>query len=436
MRQRKYFLPIWIFSLAALLAGCGSSSSTTNQNNSHPVTGLKKRVLLSNETRGFLNIIDAQKNVPSASTISMNAPSKLVTAGGITAAMSGGITLVTIVDNATEAVTFPVLVADVPNDIVITKDGKTVWVAEPNNGFVQSIDTASGAITTSVPVPSASRLVLSPSGSRLLVFSDNPQGLVGPNNNNAFKNAFFVIDTAGALTTHQATPINLSQGDQPFSAVFSTSETQAFILNCGSGCGGNDGANPATPIPPSILNVDFTNASAPGIGSRVNVNAATTGILSNGNLFVAGTTSPTAAVSPQTGFLQAINASTLTPAGAAVQIADGLHTKMAAMSNGRLYIASVGCNPGAPQANNTRAGCLTIANVSNPAAISAVIPAESVFRQNFDVTGIQPISNTNIVYVVQGGELDFFDITTDAVSSSIIPVDISGLGFDAVQIDP
>jgi hypothetical protein len=185
-----------------------------------------------------------------------------------------------------------------------------------------------------------------------------------------------------------------------------------------------------------VLGVDFTDPSAPGVGSRLIVNAATTGLLSNGTLFVAGTTAPTAAVSPQTGFLQAINASNLTPAGPAVQITDGLHTKMVAMSNGRLYIASVGCTPGAPQANNTRVGCLTIANASNPAAISVVVPAESLFRQNFDVTGIQPISNSNIVYVVEGGELDFFDITSDRISTSITPVDISGLGFDAVQIDP
>jgi hypothetical protein len=435
MRRKKYLLPIWIVSLAALLAGCGSTPSSSTQQNQNPPTGIAKRVLLSNESRGFINILDAQKNVPSTKTISASAPSKLVTAGGITAVLDNGLAEVTILDNTKEQVTFNVLLADAANDIAITNDGKTVWVAERNNGFVQSIDTTAGVVTASVPVPSAERVVLSPSGSRLLAFSNNPQGLPGPSTTpHIFENAFFVIDTAGARTTPQAAPINLAVGDQPFSAVFGSSETQAFILNCGSGCGGVNGT---TPTAPSVLSVDFTNAGAPVLGTRTPVPAATAGILSNGNLFVAGTTSPTAVVSPGTGFLQVLNVGTLALAGAPVQITDGVHTKLVLTSNNRLYIAARGCTPGPAQANNTRAGCLSIANVANPGGlISVAIPSESIFRQNFDVTGIQPISNSNIVYVAQGGELDFFDITTDAVSTSITSVDILGLAFDVVQIDP
>jgi len=337
-------------------------------------------------------------------------------------------------------VTFAPLVADIPSDIVITQDGKTVWVAERNNGFVQAIDTATGIVTTSVPVPSVHRLVLSPNGTRLLAFSDNPQGLPGPNPQpgqpNPFQDAFFVIDTTNAVTTHQATPIKLSPGDQPFSAVFNTSETQAFILNCGSGCGGNDGTPAATPTPPSVLNVDFTNAAAPVQGARVAVPAATAGLLANGNLFIAGTTSPTAAVSPGTGFLQVVNAASLTLASSPVQITDGLHTFMALTSNNRLYIAAQNCTVGPVQSNNTVTGCLSIANITNPAAPTITVPTESSFRQDFDVTAIQPISNRSVVYVVQGGELDFFDLNTDAVSTTITRIDIVGKAVGVVQIDP
>ncbi|HEX2330921.1 MAG TPA: hypothetical protein VHN74_19510, partial [Candidatus Angelobacter sp.] len=63
-------------------------------------------------------------------------------------------------------------------------------------------------------------------------------------------------------------------------------------------------------------------------------------------------------------------------------------------------------------------------------------PSEPRFRQNFDVTGLQPISGRTVVYVVQGGEIDFFDSATSAVSSTITPVDIPGLAFGVVQIDP
>ena len=434
MRREKSVLLILILGLAVLVAGCSSSPSNTN---TPPPTGLKKRVLLSNQQAGVITIIDAEKDVRSTKTISASAPTKMVTGGGQTAILDSSVAQVSIFDNTKEALAFAPLVADIPSDIVITQDGKTVWVAERNNGFVQAIDTATGIVTTSVPVPSVRRLVLSPSGTRLLAFSDNPQGLPGPvSNPGAFANAFFVIDTTNAVTTHQATPILLSPGDQPFSAVFNTSETQAFILNCGSGCGGNDGTAAANPTAPSVLNVDFTNPAAPGIGARLAVPAATAGLLANGNLFIAGTTSPTAAVSPGSGFLQVVNASSLTPASSPVPITDGLHTFMVITSNSRLYIASQNCTVGPVQANNTVTGCLSIANISNPAAPTVTVPSESSFRQDFDVTAIQPISNRSVVYVVQGGELDFFDLNTDAISTTISTIDVVGKAFGAVQIDP
>lgn len=434
MRREKSVLSILILGLAVLVAGCSSSPSNPN---TPPPTGLKKRVLVSNQQGGVITIIDAEKDVRALKTIATSAPTKMVTGGGQTAILDSSVAQVSIFDNTKEALAFAPLVADIPSDIVITQDGKTVWVAERNNGFVQAIDTATGIVTTSVPVPSVHRLVLSPNGTRLLAFSDNPQGLPGPSNNpTALANAFFVIDTTNAVTTHQATPIIVSPGDQPFSAVFNTSETQAFILNCGSGCGGNDGTAAANPTAPSVLNVDFTNAAAPVQGARLAVPAATAGLLANGNLFIAGTTSPTAAVSPGTGILQVVNASSFTPASSPVPITDGLHTFMVLTSNSRLYIASQNCTVGPVQANNTVTGCLSIANITNPAAPTVTVPSESAFRQNFDVTAIQPISNRSVVYVVQGGELDFFDLNTDAVSTTITPIDIVGKAIGAVQIDP
>lgn len=436
MRRKKSVHPIWILGLAALLSGCGSSSSSSSTTNTPPPTGLKKRVLLSNQNGGVVSIIDAQKDVRSLKTFAATSPTKMVTAGGQTAVLESTIQQVIIFNNTTEVVTFQPLLADIPTDIAITSDGKTVWVAERNNGFVQSVDTATGIVTNSIPVPSVHRLVLSPGGSKLLAFSDDPQSLVGPNGSAVFQNAFFVIDTATAGTTHQATPIILSAGDQPFSAVFGTAETQAFILNCGSGCGGNGGPSNPVATPPSVLSVDFTNPAAPGFSPHAPVPAATTGLISNGNLFVAGTPAPTATVPPTPGFLQVLNATSLAPVGTPVPITDGQHLFMVLTSNSHLYIAGAGCTPGPVQPNNTRVGCLSIANVSNPAAPTVVLPAEDALRQNFDVTGVQPISARAVVYVAQGGELDFFNVNTDAVDATITPIDIVGLAFGMVQIDP
>ena len=52
------------------------------------------------------------------------------------------------------------------------------------------------------------------------------------------------------------------------------------------------------------------------------------------------------------------------------------------------------------------------------------------------MTGFQPISGRNIIYIVQGAELDIFDTNTDALASGITQLDVVGKAFDVVQIDP
>src|SRR5690348_17267516 len=117
MRREKSVLSILILGLAVVVAGCSSSSSNTN---TPPPTGLKKRVLISNQTAGTVNIMDAEKDVRSTKTISASAPTKMVTGGGQTAILDSSVAQVSIFDNTTEALTFAPLVADIPSDIVIT----------------------------------------------------------------------------------------------------------------------------------------------------------------------------------------------------------------------------------------------------------------------------------------------------------------------------
>ena len=40
-------------------------------------------------------------------------------------------------------------------------------------------------------------------------------------------------------------------------------------------------------------------------------------------------------------------------------------------------------------------------------------------RQNFDVTGFRPISGRNIIYIVQGDELDVFDTNIDTLAPGV-----------------
>lgn len=411
MRRNSYLSQFWVVLLALALAGCGSSTSS----NQPKPTGLKKRVLLSNQASSTINLLDAQKDTFTTKNIAATSPTKLVTAGGITAAMDSAGSVVTIIDNATEAVTFAAPIGDQPFDIAIEPDGKKVWAAMRDFGFVQAVDTGSGVAFQVLRIANARRLVMSPKGTKMLVFPD-PQSVVSPNTH-----TFFVVDTTTGSFQTITDAVHL---DQPFTAVFGSSDTQAFVLNCGAECGGTAA---------SVVSVDFT--AAPVFAAPIPVAGATVGLMNGTNLYVAGT-SPTLPVGltcpiSACGELTVINTGSLT-AGNPVAITDGIHENMA-FANSRVYVGSRGCTVQPGSAANTVRGCLSIFNTGSSAV---TFPQESSFRQNFDVTGFQPISGRSIIYVIQGGEIDFFDTTTDAVATGITPLDAVGKAFDAVLIDP
>jgi len=411
MRRNSHLSQIWVALLALALAGCGSS---TTSNQPKP-TGLKKRVLLSNQAASAINLLDAQKDTFTTKNLGASSPTKLVTAGGITAAMDSAGSVITIIDNATEAVSFAAPIGDQPFDIAISPDGKKAWAAMRDFGFVQAVDTSTGVAFQVIRISNARRLVMSPKGTKMLVFPD-PQSQVPPNTH-----TFFVVDTS---TGSFQTITDAAHLDQPFTAVFGATDTQAFVLNCGAECGGTAA---------SVVSVDFTNA--PVFATPVPVAGATVGLMNGSNLYVAGTspTLPLGLTCPisRCGELTVINTGALT-AGNAVAITDGDHENMA-FANSRLYVGSRGCTVQPGTAANTVRGCLSIFNTGSSAV---TFPQESSFRQNFDVTGLQPISGRSIIYVIQGGEIDFFDTTTDAVATGITPLDVVGKAFDAVLIDP
>ena len=60
-------------------------------------------------------------------------------------------------------------------------------------------------------------------------------------------------------------------------------------------------------------------------------------------------------------------------------------------------------------------GCLSIYNSSSAAVGSAAPGGVVIPPANGDATGIQPISQRTVVYVVQGGSLSVYDATIDAL---------------------
>jgi hypothetical protein len=413
-----------VISFILLLTHCGSSQAATRK-----TSGLKKRVLVSNTIgnvildrntgrlipgTGAVDIMDASNDrfvsqdnplsdlFPALSIPAFGAAG-MATAGGITAVINATSNGLTFIDNAKEEATQTVSFVQPVEDVAISPDGKTAYAAVRNTGQVAVVNTADGT-NTFVSVPSPRRLVLSPNGTRLLVFADDPQTLPPPRTN-----AFFVIDTAAKT----ATAISLPGQDQPVFGVFSASETRAFILNCGAECAGASS---------SVMLVDFSGT--PSLAATIPVAAATTALLNGSSLYVAGTPS-----AGSTGTLQIINTTSMT-ASAPVNITSGHHGKIA-FANNRVYIGAIACSPVNNSATGRVRGCLTIFNTATG---TTVFPELSALRGGFDVTGIRPITGRNVIYVCEGDELDVFDTGTDTITNE--KIDVVGKAVDAVQIDP
>jgi hypothetical protein len=383
-----------------LVVGCGSGHNSLSANPS-PTPSANPRMMVSDNQTGAVIVVNAQTDIITH-TLAVPSPAKLVSAGGTTLIQSTLASSLAIFDNATETIRFTVPLPALAVDIAITPDGNTAWVAE-NNGTVQSVNTATGAVTATEPIPGVQRLVMGPQGTSILAFNDT------------LAINFTVIRPPSTI------PLLLGNTglDHPANGVFFSDDNNFKVFNCGRECAGTQAG---------IAGVALNISGGPFISNPLAVSGATVGLLSTSAIFVAG--SP--ATGLNAGTVQAVNRSTNT-AGTPANIADGRHNLMVLTSNGRLYIGSQGCTLGAANAQNLRQGCLDIFDTATLTITPVLLPA---LRTNGDVTGLAPVAGRNVIYVVQGGKLDIFDTTTNAVSTAITPLNIAGTASGVVQLSP
>jgi hypothetical protein len=246
-------------------------------------------------------------------------------------------------------------------------------------GALEVVTLSQGAITKTVAIPKAHWIVLSHNGSKLLVFSDDSDSVT-------------VVNTSDFTTT------TVGGFDRPVWGVFSSDDSTAYILNCGSECGGTQ---------PGVSALSVANNT---IGATVAVEGATMGLLDGTNLYVAGT-------GAGGGKLNVVNTSNMTVSKSGVAVSDGYHWRMALVS-GQLFV-------GARQCSNIGGGCLAIYNTSTGTASLQSAPG--------DVTGIEGIPNRSVVYVVQGGELVIYDTTSDKPQTR--QIDIVGKAYDVRYVE-
>ena len=414
---------------------CGSYNNSSGSQPSK--SGLKFRAFVSNPLRPLptggtapvLEIVDALQDTLSGFVVNLLGvspePGLMVVSPNkkFTLVFSTSNSAVTVIDNGTEGVlqsgtgaSPSITLPGFTDSLVVGSDNLTAYAAVSNvpvvgqsPGAVEVLSLATASISATLPVSGARIIVGSHNGNRILAFGDR---------------ADTITVIAPSLVGTNADPRTIVQNsaafDHPVWAIFSSDDTTAYILNCGPECGG---------VAASVTVFDL-NTNTPG--TSIPVNAATIGLLSGSTLFVAGTPPGTACGSGTAattcGILNVIDLNSMTVTGSAV-ITDGFHHRMELGSNGKLFVGARTCtNINIPASGSNPGevrGCLSIFKTSSS---NVVFPPD-----NGDVTGLQPITNRNVVYVIQQGELRIYDTTTDQLQAK--QIDILGQAIDVKLVD-
>ena len=407
-------------------------SGYNNPSNGQHQSGLKFRAFVSNPLAGggsvglpAINIVDATQDLLSPATISLLGivaqPGLMVVSPDLRSTLvfspPGN---VSVIDNATEATANGVPTITLPGStesIAVAKSSTIAYAAVPSAavpgqapGAVLAMDLTRGTVTATIPVPAAHYLVLSPDGSRLLVFSDNSNNVT-------------VIATGLIGTTSD--PRQPAGGiccfDRPVWGIFADSAT-AYIFDCGAECPGG--------VTAGITTFDV---GSPAPGPTLALSGATYGLLNGGTLYVAGTPPHTACgggtAATTCGTLNLVDVNGMKVMNPKpILITDGYHNRMAMGSNSQLFIGARSCTSINEIGGEVR-GCLSIYDSSTS---KVTVPP-----QIGDATGIEPIAGRHVVYVCEGGVFQVFDTTTDQLLVQVPrAIDVVGFSIDVKVVDP
>lgn len=416
------------------LISCGGYN---NSNHIQNRSGLTFRAFISNPVNpsstggGFpgLDIMDANKDVLSPFEVSLSGT--VPSAGMMVETPKRDRTIIYsstasnsslgIVNNATESASSSINLPGPTESMFVAGDSTTLYAAVPNAtitgqspGAVVQVNLSNAAVTATIPVAGARFVVPSPTGNQILVISDTADTVTVL--------APALISTGNPPSTVTAAPGTF---DNPVWAVFSSDGSIAYVMNCGPECGGSAAG---------IVAVDMTQ-NPPMASPPVPVPAATTGLISGGNLYVAGTP-PSAGVDCQAnlcGLLTVFPGANLSATPTAFAITDGYHDNLVMAPNNQLFIASRNCTNVIATGKTLGRGCLSVLNTGGTTVYTAT--------QNGDVTGIQPILNRSVVYVCEGGTFAIYDTALDLGSQRhLVPqtkteITIVGQAIDVKLVD-
>lgn len=425
--------------LASLyMAGCGG----TGNPGSH-VSGLHNRAFVSDDVSGTtaagIYIVDAQQdvrplgvspigagNAPGMMVVTPNRAQTLVFSGTNTQSSDNQFS---IINNQSESNAVHFTLPSYTESFVVSPDSATAYIAIPNApvvgqnpGYIQLVSLGAGATSGQINVPSVHFLAMSNGGNRLLAFSDVQATLYGQGCINLSPAYVFVVIPSD-VGIEPCPVIPVPGFDRPVQAYFSSDDSTAYIVNCGPECGGVQPTASIQTLDLTSCNPDPSELTCAPPGNPVNVPAATVALVQGSTMYLAGTPYVDGAPSqPCTGqqtlattcgLLTILDLNSMTYAPPIV-ITDGYHNRIAMGANGQLFIGAHTCTE-ISQPSEIR-GCLSIYNslttqIGSVAAGGVLIPPK-----NGDTTGIQPIAQRTVVYLVQGGSLWVYDVTIDALA--------------------
>jgi len=348
---------------------------------------------------GDVQVIDATKNVISATTIASGAgASNMIPSpdAKTTLIINQAGSDITPITNATEflvaGATTSIAIGGFTESVALASDNKTGYAAIRNFnngagvalGVVQKFDYTTAAISSTIPVPAARWLALNHAGTKLLVMSDTTDSIM-------------LID----LSATTPAPVAMSPTfSRPVAAFFSTDDSKVYVVNCGPECGGAQAG---------ISEFTFSTNT---VTRTVNLSSARVATLSGTTLYVAG--SPSGAG----GTAQSVDLNAFT-ATAPVTVGNGQKDVIKFLAS-KVWIGSINCGGG---------GCLSLWDPSGT-TVTVDDPAVGQTTKG-DVTGFDLITSSNRMFVAEGGELRVYDINLKEEATNM---DIVGRAYDVLYV--
>lgn len=223
--------------------------------------------------------------------------------------------------------------------------------------------------------------------------------------------------------------------DRPTKAVFSEDGGTAYVLNCGPECGGSNSSVTVLPVGPMLFPVGQASGTLPKTaalaGATISIpGGASNALVDTATMYVVG--QQPQQIQGQTlfaGNLTVVNLSNNT-ASSAIPISDGQPGAVSRILEGddnTLWIGMTKCNNGVRAATGQAYGCLTMFNRTTN-AVTLIEPYIG------DATGIAAVTGLHKIYTAEGGQVYIYS-TVDGTSIDNQYVTVTGTAYDVAYMD-